>query len=342
MHKYEDAFQQVAHTLSDRIRDIMLRLPYALQGQVNEIRLRRDKPLMLDCRGRKIFLNDQPLRPVFLPDDTCIKTDAEDLEQTFRRLCEYSVHSFQEQVRAGYLTLPGGHRAGICGTAVTENGQVTAVRGINSIVLRISHCVNGAANDFLVHADPRTTRGILLAGPPASGKTTILRDLARQLTSGTSQLPVNVAIVDEKGEIAGDRMNDDRLRIGMCCDILNGYPKGEGILQAIRNLAPEVVLCDEVGSEQELEALEAGFHAGVHVVASVHAHDCHDLTHRRVIRRMLSGGGFEKVILLRGGVHVGQIAEVYRVEEQINESGGADFCLCKLSDDRIPENHSVG
>lgn len=336
----EEAYRRAVDALGDRMREVLLRVPAELQGQVNEIRLRQDRPLMLDCRGRKIFLNDRPLRPVFLPDDSCITVREEDLELAFRRLCDYSVHSHQDQIRAGYITIAGGHRAGICGTAVTENGRVTAVRGVTGINLRICRAIPGAADELLRRADPRRTRGIVLAGPPASGKTTILRDLAQQLSGGSRQLPVNVAVIDEKGEISGGIA--DSSRIGMCCDVFQCYPKGEGILQAVRNMAPEVILCDEVGSCAELASLEEGFNAGVHVVASVHARDLHDLKTRPVIRRMLESGSFETVVLLRGGVHVGEIETVVQVEDKSDENGGHDLRFRELGAGRMPEIHAAG
>lgn len=339
-NRQENAFRRAVDALGDRMREVLMRIPVELQGQVNEIRLRQDCPLMLDCRGRKIFLNDHPLRPVFLPDESCITVRAEDLELAFRRLCEYSVHSHQNQIRSGYLTIEGGHRAGICGTAIADQGSVTAVRNVTAINLRISRAIPGAADELLRRVDPRKTRGLILAGPPASGKTTILRDLARQLSGGSRQLPVNVSVIDEKGEISGGQTAGGML--GMCCDVFQGYPKGEGILQAVRNMAPEVILCDEIGCRTELESLEEGFNAGVHVVASVHARDIHDLKTRPVVRQMLQSGSFETVVLLKGGIHVGQIDAVYQVEDSPNENGGHDFHLCELGAGRISEIHAAG
>ena len=213
------------------------------------------------------------------------------LAQILRALCEYSVHSYTEDIARGYVTLPGGHRAGVCGTAVTERGLVTAVRDISSINLRIAREVPGAASDLCARLYQNgSLPGLLISGPPGSGKTTLLRDLARRLSDSMLR---RVAIIDERGELAGAREGTPCCAVGANTDVLTGYPKGGGVLLAIRSLAPEIILCDELGGEDDAAALEAGFHTGVRFVATVHAGGAGEALARPVARRLLACGAFD-------------------------------------------------
>ena len=229
------------------------------------------------------------------------------LAEILRALCEYSVHSYTEDIARGYVTLPGGHRAGVCGTAVTERGLVTAVRDISSINLRVAREIPGAAGELCARMYSNGgLPGLLISGAPGSGKTTLLRDLARRLSDGNGPeghrgraAPCRrVAIIDERGELAGAREGTPCCAVGANTDVLTGYPKCEGILLAIRSLSPEIILCDELGGEPDAAALEAGFHTGVRFVATIHAGSAEEALARPVAQRLLSCGAFDYLVHL--------------------------------------------
>lgn len=150
----------------------------------------------------------------------------------------------------------------------------------------------------------------------------LLRDLARQLSAGGGCGSLRVAVVDEREEIAavyeGVAQND----LGYNCDVLSGYPKGEAILSALRSLSPEVIICDEAGGMEEVQAIEAGVNAGVKFIASIHASTKEDLLHRPQARRLLETGAFDRVVMLAGGGLPGRISQIYRAEELIDEICG--------------------
>jgi stage III sporulation protein AA len=317
MHR-EEAFLQAIGSVPEEIRQSLMQLPPEVRQSCTEVRLRRERPVTVQRNERvQLLCPGGRLSDRQVPDNMIVS--GVQIERMFQRLCAYSVHSYQSQIRAGYLTLPGGHRVGLCGRAVTENGQLQSVREISSLTVRISRRISGAADRVLYWASPQQYDGILLAGPPGSGKTTILRDMAHQLARPGG---MQVAVIDEKGELSGGESP------GICCDVLYGYPKAEGIQQAVRNLAPQVIISDEIGTVAEFNALAEGICTGVRMVASVHGGNEQTLYERPVIRKMLESGGFCRVVLLGGGV--GQIKAVYQVEGKRNEIYGTDFTLCRV------------
>ncbi len=317
MHR-DEAFLQAIGSIPEEIRQSLMQMPPEVRRNCTEVRLRRDRPVAIQWKGRVQFLRPDGGLSDGLVSDNIMVSGAQ-LERSLQRMCAYSVHSYQSQIRAGYLTLPGGHRVGLCGQAVMENGQLRSVREISSLVLRISRWMPGAADRVLYWASPQHYDGVLIAGPPGSGKTTILRDMAHQLARPGG---LQVAVIDEKGELSGGEPP------GVCCDVLYGYPKAEGIQQAVRNLAPQLIFCDEIGTSEEFAALAEGMHTGVRMAVSVHGGSEQTLYERPVIRKMLESGGFRRVVLLGGGV--GQIKAVYQVEGKCNEAYGTDFTLCRV------------
>ena len=296
-------FDQAAARLPDFILIHLARLPDDLRARATEIRMRAGGPLTLTL----------PEGPMPLMD--CPRLTGAQLARILRALCEYSVHSYTEDIARGYVTLPGGHRAGVCGTAVTERvnaavgGVVTAVRDISSINLRVAREVHGAAGELFARLYQNGgLPGLLISGPPGSGKTTLLRDLARRLSDVSRR---RLAIIDERGELAGAREGTPCCAVGANTDVLTGYPKGEGILLAIRSLAPEIILCDELGGESDALALEAGFRTGVRFVATLHAGSADEALARPVARRLLTCGAFDYLAHLEFPCKIAEIRDLH-------------------------------
>lgn len=299
--------------------------------------------LHLGNSGRFISTNGTAGR---FPNQDSLIINRDVLEESFRAICGYGVHTHQNELKNGYVTLKGGHRAGICGTGVYTQSQLSGMRDISSINIRIARQVIGCADPILSRWINRTG-GILLAGPPASGKTTILRDLARQMGSGRVTRMQKITVIDERGEIAamvgGIAQND----LGFCTDVLNGVSKSEGISMAVRTLSPNVIFCDEIGSEQEIQPIAEAMAAGVMLVATAHSGSFSDLCRKPAMARLLQMGLFDAVVVLDTEERVGEIKEWYDREDMNHEmdrfyAGGSGLCGDRPMDGQSGASQGAG
>ncbi|MEM1483826.1 ATPase, T2SS/T4P/T4SS family [Oscillospiraceae bacterium PP1C4] len=310
----DEKYNSAVDTLSERVRRILLRVPQNIKASTTEIRLRAGKPLGIISSSRVLFVDHdggvtmQPTQQAF----TMTKTDMQDC---FVSICGWAVHSHQREMTDGYISVRGGHRAGIAATAVMEDGKMTAVRDITSINLRVAREIFGSANQLIHRYLTDRLRGLLLIGAPASGKTTLLRDLARQLSSGQTGRYIKICVVDESGEIgaaSGGLIQND---LGLCCDLLSGYSKAKGLQIAIRYLSPQLIICDEICTESEIDAIEMAANSGVAVVTSIHAGSFDEFSRKPQAKRLLQTGAFEYLVLLEGAERPSQISEVKRTGE---------------------------
>lgn len=320
----EERFDSAAEGVCERIRKSLKALPPDVKKQAQEIRLRVNRPVTVCCPKGIYFVKEGGgIGCIF--GQGCISANKSDLEESFRTLCSNSVYSHENEIKNGYVTLRGGHRAGICGTAVFQNGMVSGMKDISSINIRVAREIPGSADVILNQLKDTLSGGLLLAGPPSSGKTTILRDIARQLSSGVRGNIRKVAIIDERGEIAGSFQGIPQNDVGVCCDVLDGYPKAEGIMMAVRSLSPQCIICDELGSEKETRAVEQSLNAGVCMIASIHAGNTGELLRRRQAVDLLETGAFSVAAVLNGSAEPGSIAGIYRAGDLLAKTDRGTF-----------------
>lgn len=227
------------------------------------------------------------------------------MQAQLMRFTENSLYAYEEQMRQGFVTLPGGHRVGLCGRAWYSAGQMAGLREISSMNVRVARAVAGVARAFwpMVVGGGRVRRCLIAAGPGV-GKTTLLRDLARGLAEGTAGIrPQNVGIADERQEIAAAYMGRAMLPVGARCDVISGCGKAEALVMLLRCMAPDVLVTDEIGTAADACALRDALNCGVAVLASAHAADYAELLGRPALAELLLAGYFERVILVerRGG-----------------------------------------
>lgn len=249
--------------------------------RLSEIRARAGRMASLTIDGRNVQL------PVVMT--------AEELAETVKVFCRGSVYAYSESLREGYLSLRDGCRVGVAGRAVLEDGAVVGVSDVTSVSVRIARYIRGAA-DFTMSVWRRLEgqSGILIYSPPGVGKTTMLRDLAVQLSSGAGAR--RVAVIDSRGEIGGEHLSR-----GCLADVLLGYPKGEGIEIATRTLSPEVLICDEIGSYADAESILSVQHCGVPIIATAHGAKLSELLRRSPVRVLCEYGVFGAYVGIRRG-----------------------------------------
>lgn len=330
----ENAFDRaVSAALCENLARRLLHIPDSVKRQTTEIRLRTGRPLMLTTLSEPAFLLSSGDVAYRARSGVTLVEDA-DLQESFRKICGYSVHSYQNEIRSGFLTV-GGNRVGFCGTAVAEDGRITAVRGIRSLNVRIARQIDGAADPLISLIQREGLCGILIAGPPAAGKTTILKDLVRRLCNGSIGHYTRVAVIDERGEIGGEE-ND----LGYSSDIYSGYPKDKGMELAIRTMAPEVIVCDEIGNRADLEAVRHAVHAGVMLIATIHASGPQELLAKPEGRLLIRTGAFSHAAFLARGSEKCRVSALIRVDELEKqealyhaEDTGTAACGCGIGAD---------
>lgn len=296
-----DAFDRLARQIP-LVGDRLLRLPGEIKAQAQDVHLKQGQPVAVCGRDGAFFLRQGGgVTRAVTPDLPALED--RQLKQIFEEICGYSVFAHEEELRRGFLEMKEGCRVGVFGRAALREGRVESLREVTGLVFRVSREIPGCGDRlFLEGADP--ARGLLLAGEPASGKTTLLRDVIRSLARGKFQPVRRVAVIDPRGELG---WGEDP---GPCADVLSGYPKGAGFDIALRCLSPEVLVCDEL-SEEDLPAVRETVHAGVGMIASVHGSG-RDCARRPLVRALLETGAFPWLGVLEGRSRPGELAQLCR------------------------------
>lgn len=250
-------------------------------SEIDEIRLRVNRPISVSVAEKDLLL-----------DTTASPSD---IEHTFKTAFSYSMHSYSKELAHGYITTQGGNRVGICGTAVTASGRdsVDTLKYISSINIRIAREIKGCADGIMKTCLLDGLCGVLVVGAPSSGKTTVLRDIARQLGNRHK-----ISLIDEQGEISATHRNTAQNDVGVLTDIFFGYSKHTGISTAVRVMSPRAIIVDEIGSEEDATALEFAMYSGVKLITAVHGANLDDAKQKSAIKRLLEQSAFQWAVEL--------------------------------------------
>lgn len=274
---------------------------------LEEIRLRIEQPLLFFYGNEEWFL-DRKQRKLTKKKEDAYRVTKEDLEQMFAFLSHYSFYAYEDEVRQGFLTLEGGHRVGLAGQAVMENGQVKSMRYIYFMNIRIAKERKDCAKKIIPYLlDQNSIYNTLIVSPPGIGKTTYLRDAVRLLSNGGNLMEgLRVSVIDERSEIAACHLGKPQNDVGIRTDVLDGCDKAKGMLMVLRSMSPQVIAVDELGGEEDFEAVEKVLYSGSRVLGTIHARNIEELKQKPYFAHWFRTHIFERFILLKksdGGMH---------------------------------------
>ncbi|MEQ2526138.1 stage III sporulation protein AA [Robertmurraya yapensis] len=275
--------EQVMKMLPNRVVEQLEQLPPLLLNEVEEIRIRIHRPIEVAVKGTPRFL------PYIVKEDDAI--------HLLNKISHFSIYTLEEELRRGYVTISGGHRIGLAGKVILEQGAVKAIRDVSSFNIRIAREKIGIAEKLTPYIYENGWLHTMIIGPPQTGKTTLLRDFARIISGGNpSFLPEKVGIVDERSEIAGSVHGIPQLTFGPRVDVLDACPKAEGMMMMIRSMSPDVLVIDEIGRKEDCDAIMEAIHAGIKLFMTTHGNSLEEISKRPILKPLIEMGIFQRYI----------------------------------------------
>ncbi|WP_352420020.1 stage III sporulation protein AA [Proteiniborus sp.] len=308
-----NAYNEVLDYIDPELTNVLSKLPRNIIEKVEEIRLRNGKPLMISLGSGDYFVSKNGTS--VLEPTNCIHVTNKHVLKTFQLISNYSIYSIEEELKYGFVTVRGGHRVGVTGKAVYGTKGLETIRDISSLNIRIAKQMIGVSNNIIrfIIKKPNTVYNTLLVSPPQCGKTTLLRDIIRNISNGIDAYNfhgIKVGVVDERSEIGGTYNGCPQNDVGVRTDIIDSCHKHEGIMLLLRSMSPNVIATDEIGDERDIKAIHEAIKAGVRIISTVHGDGVEDILNKPKLRDIITEKVFERIILIDNTHGVGTIKDI--------------------------------
>ncbi|SCG83303.1 Stage III sporulation protein AA [Proteiniborus sp. DW1] len=308
-----NAYKEVLNFIDPELTSTLSKLPKSVAEKIEEIRLRNGKPLMISLGSKDYFVTHNGTLEA--EPYNCITIDNKHISRTFQLISNYSIYSIEEELRNGFITVRGGHRVGITGKVVYGPNGVESIRDVSSLNLRIAKEIIGVSNDIMryIIRKPNTIYNTLLVSPPQCGKTTLLRDIIRNISNGIPSINfrgLKVGVVDERSELGGSYKGCPQNDVGVRTDIIDSCRKHEGIMLLLRSMSPNVIATDEIGDEKDIKAIHEAIKAGVKIISTVHGDGISDILSKPKLKVIISEKVFERIIIIDNENGVGSLQDI--------------------------------
>ncbi len=299
----------ITRHFSPRIRQALESIAKSDFYDIQEIRLRAQRPVSITKSCQNILLSENG---GFTRHQSCALLCVQnDIEYTLKSVCDHSIYSYQRELSQCFVTVCGGHRVGISGTAVYDENQVSSVpKNVSSLNFRIAAQKFGCADEIFKTVLNKQLKSMLIVGRPMSAKTTILRDLARQYGNFCK-----VSLIDERSEIASCFNGVPSCDVGLNTDVFDRFSKPDGIVYAQRSMSPQVIICDEIGSIEDAVALLDAHKSGINIIATAHAGTIKQAFLRQSIKMLFEANVFDYIFLLGNDESIGKIMDILKCGE---------------------------
>ena len=276
----ENKINQILKILPDNIKNVVCEAILS-KKEIEEIRIKEDAPVI-------IYLADEEITSKYI-------ATKEDIIKIISNITRDSLYAYLEEIKKGYITIEGGHRVGICGTAVYENEKLINIKDLSCINIRVAKEIKGVSNNIIKYIyDGIDIKNTLVISPPGEGKTTLIRDITRALSENKN---IKIAVIDERDEIASVYKGKAQNDIGIRTFVLSGYSKKDGFMHSIRSLSPTVIVCDEIGSFDDVLSVKNAVNKGVKVITTIHGYSVSDISKKEEFKELINY--FECVITIR-------------------------------------------
>lgn len=308
-----NTLKEVIKYLDPVLVQIINKIPNDIKERVEEIRIRSGKPLMVCLDGTDYIINKDG--SISLNNFNPYISTSLNVSKSFQILSNYSVYAIEEELKNGFLTIKGGHRVGVSGKVVYGKNGLETIKDISSLNVRIARAKIGVSDDIMKYIikNPNTIYHTLIVSPPQCGKTTLLRDIIRNLSNGMTNYKfrgLKIGLVDERSEIASLYNGQPQNNIGIRTDVLDGCKKYDGMILLIRSMSPHVIATDELGDEKDINAIHEALKAGVKVIATVHGEGIDDLNSKPNLKEIIKEKIFERIFILDNSKGVGTIKQI--------------------------------